>query len=150
MPVVVVQSLSHFQLFVTPWTAARQASLSFTTPWTLFKLMSIELAMLSNRVLLCHPLLLLPSIFPSIRDFSNEPVLCIRWPRYWSFSFSISCSMNIQDSFPLGLTGLISLLSKGPSRVFSKTTVRKHRFFGTQLSLWSNCYNRKIWPWSAK
>ena len=67
--VVVVQSLSHFQLFVTPWTAAREASLSFTIPWTLFKLMSIELVMLSNHVLLCHPLLLLPSIFPSIRDF---------------------------------------------------------------------------------
>ena len=77
---------------VTPWTAARQASLSITNSWSLFKLMSIEFVMPSNRLILCHPLLLLPSIFPSIRTFSNELVLCLRWPRYWSFSFSISHS----------------------------------------------------------
>ena len=88
----VVQSLSHVQLFVIPRTAARQASLSFTMPQSLLKLMSIELMMPSNHLNLCHPLLLLPSIYPSIRVFSNESVLCIRWPKYWSFSFSISPS----------------------------------------------------------
>ena len=77
---------------VTPWTAVHQASLSITNSWNLLKLMSIELVMLSNHLILCHPILLLPSIFPSIRVFSNEPVLCIRWPKYWSFSFSISPS----------------------------------------------------------
>ena len=82
-----VQSLSRVRLFVTPWTAAHQASLSITI---LLKLMSIESVMPSNHLILCHPLLLLPSIFPSIRIFSNESVLCIRWPKYWSFSFSIS------------------------------------------------------------
>ena len=89
----------------------------------------------ANHLILCHPLLLLPSIFPSISIFSNESVLRIRWPEYWSFSFSISLPMNIQDWFPLEMTGLISLQSKGLSRVFSNTTVQKHQFFGTQLSL---------------
>ena len=87
-----VQSLSHVQLFVTPWTAARQASLSINNSWSLLKLMSIESVMPSNHLILCHPLLLLPSIFPSIRVFSNESVLYIRWPNFWSFSFSISPS----------------------------------------------------------
>ena len=82
------QSLNHVQLFVTPWTAARQASLSITNSQSLLKLMSIELVMPSNHFILCHPLLLLPLIFPSIRDFSNESILCIRWPKYWSFSVS--------------------------------------------------------------
>ena len=88
--VVIVQWLSRVQLFATPWTAAHQASLSFTISWSLFKLMSIELVMPSNHLILCHPLLLSPSIFPSIRVFSCELALCIRWPKYWSFSFSIS------------------------------------------------------------
>ena len=87
-----VQSLSHVWLFATPWTAARQASLSFTNSWTLVKLMSIKSVMPSNNLILCRPLLFLPSIFPNIRVFSNESVLCIRWPKYWSFSFSISPS----------------------------------------------------------
>ena len=87
-----LQSLSHVQLFVTPWTAARQASLSITNSRSLLKLMSIESVMPSNHLILCHPLLLLPSVFPSIRVCSNESVLCIRWPKYWSFSFSISLS----------------------------------------------------------
>ena len=78
-----VPSLSHFRLFATPWTAARQASLSFTISWSLCKLMSIELVMPSNHLILCCPLLLLPSIFPSIRVFSYESVLCLRWPKYW-------------------------------------------------------------------
>ena len=85
-----VQSLSYVRFFVTPWTAACQASLSITNSWSLFKLMSIESVMPSSHFILCHSLLLLPSIFPSIRVFSNELVLCIRWPKYWSFSFSIS------------------------------------------------------------
>ena len=87
-----VQLLSHVRLFVTPWTAARQASLSITNSQNLLKLMFIKLVMPSNHLILCCPLLLLPSIFPSISVFSNESVLCIRWPKYWSFSFSISPS----------------------------------------------------------
>ena len=87
-----VQSLSCVRLFATPWAAACQASLSITNAWSLLKLMSTELMMPSNHLILCHALILLHSIFPSIRVFSNEPVLCIRWPNYWSFSFSISLS----------------------------------------------------------
>ena len=87
-----VQLLSCVRLFVTPWTAACQASLSITSSQSLLKLMSIESVMPSNHLILCHPLLLLPSIFPSIRVFSNESILCIRWPKYWSCSFSISPS----------------------------------------------------------
>ena len=105
----------------SPWTAVYQASLSITNSWSLLKLMSIKSVMPPNHLILCNPLLLLPSIFPSIRVFSNESVLCIRWPKYWSFSFSISPPMNIHDWFPLGLTGLI-LQSKGLSRVFSNIT----------------------------
>ena len=92
MFVAIVQSLSHVQLFVTPWTAALQASLSFTITQSLLNLMSIESVMTSNHLIFCHPLLLLSSIFPSIRVFSNELTLCIRWPKPWSFSFSISLS----------------------------------------------------------
>ena len=125
---------------VTPWTAAGQAFLSITNPWNLLKLMPMELVMPSNHLILCHPLLLLPSIFSSIRVFSTESVLPIRWPKYYSFSFSISPSVNIQDRFPLGLTGLISFQSKGVSGVFSNTTVQKHQFFSAQLSLWSNSH----------
>ena len=98
----------------------------------------------SDAIQPSHPLsslLLLPSIFPSIRVFSNESVLCMRWPKYWSFSFSISVlPMNIQDWFPLGWTGWISLQSKGLSRVLFSTTIRKHQLFITQPSLWSNCH----------
>ena len=96
MTVVVVQSLSHVQLFLTPWTAAHQASLSFTVSWSLFKLMTIKLVMSSNHLILCCSLLLPPSIFSSIRVFSKEPVLLegllSRWTKYWSFNFSISPS----------------------------------------------------------
>ena len=87
-----VQSLSHVQLFMTPWTAARQAFLSITNSQSLLKLMSIELVISSNHLILCCPLLLLPSIFPQIKVFTNESVLCIRWPKYWRFSFSTSPS----------------------------------------------------------
>ena len=134
-----IQSLSCVQLFATWWTAAHQASLSIINSQSLLQLMSIEFVMPSNHLFLCHPLLL-PSIFPSIRVFSNESVLCIRRPEYWSFSFSTVLAMNIQDWFPLGLTGLISLLSKGLSRVFSNITVQKHQFFSAQLSLYSNSH----------
>ena len=102
---------------------------------SLLKLMSIELVMPSNHLILCRPLLLLPSIFPNVRVFSNESVLHIRWPEYWSFSFSFSPSNEYSDCFPLGLTGWISLQSKGLSRVFSNTTVQKHQFFAAQISL---------------
>ena len=138
--VVVVQLLNHFQLFVIPWTAAGQASLSFTISQSLLKLMSIELVIPSNHIVLCHPLLLMPSIFCSIRVFSNELALCIKWPKYWSFSFSIVLLTNIQGLFSFGLTGLISLQSKGLSKVICSTTVWKHQFFDTQSSLWFNVY----------
>ena len=129
------QSLGCVRLFVTPWTAAHQASLSITNPQSLPKLMSIESVMPSNHLILCHPLLLLPSIFPSIWVFSNESVLPIRWSKYWSFSFSISPSSEYSRLISFRIDWLISLLSKGLSRIFSNTTVQKHQFFGAQLSL---------------
>ena len=123
-----------------PMTAAHQASLSIPNSRSLLKLMSVELVMPYNHLIFCCPLLLLPSIFPSIRVFSHESVLCIRRPKYWSFSFSIHPSNEYSGLFPLGLTGLISLPSKGLSRVFSKTTVQKNQFFDTQLLLWSKSH----------
>ena len=125
-----VQSLSCVRLFATPWTAALHTSLSITSSRSLPKLMSTESVMPSNHLILCCPLLLPPSIFPSIRVFTNESILCIKWPKYWNFIFSISPS-NEYLGLPLGLTGLISLLSKGLSRVFCNTTVQKHQFFST-------------------
>ena len=104
--------LSHVGLFATPWTAARQASLSITNSPSLLKLMSIESVMPSNHPILCHPLLLPPSVFPSIRVFSNESVLHVRWPKYWSFSFSISPSNEYSGLISLGWTGWISLLPR--------------------------------------
>ena len=136
-----VQLLSRVQLFGTPRTAVHQASLSFTISWSLLKLMSIESGTPSNHVILCRPLLLPPSIFPSIRIFSHESALHIRWPKLWSFSFSISPSSEYSGWFPLGWTGLIS---KGLSRVFSNTTLQKHQFFGAQPSTWSDSH---IHPW---
>ena len=134
-----VQPLNHVWLFATPWIAACQASLSITNSWSLLKLMSIKSVMPSNHLILCGPLLLLSSIFPSIRVFSNESALRIRWQKYIGVSGSTSVlPMNIQDWFPLGWTGWISLQSKGLSRVFSNTTVQKHQFFLTQLSVQSN------------
>ena len=116
-----VQLLSRVQLFATPWTAALQASLSITNSWSLLRLMSIKSMMPSNHLILCHPHHILPSVFPNIRVFSNESVLHISWPKYWSFSFSsIHIPMNMQDWFPLELNGWIYLQSKGLSRVFSK------------------------------
>ena len=94
---IIVQLLSHVQLYATPMTAAPQASLPSTVSWSFFKLMSIESVMPSNHLILCHPLLLLPSIFPSIRVLSNESALCIRWPKYWCFSFIISPSNEYSE-----------------------------------------------------
>ena len=124
----------------TPWTAAQQASLSVTNSWSLPKLMSIELVMLSNYLILCHPLLHLPSVFPSIRVFSNESLFASGGQ---SIGVSASTSvfpMNTRDWSSLGWTGWISLQSKGLSRVFSNTTVQKHQFFSAQLSLQSNSH----------
>ena len=128
---VVVQSLSRVWLFATPWTAVRQASLSFTISRRFLKPMSTELVMTSNHRVFCGSLLLL-SIFPNIRVFSNEMALHIRWPKYWSFSISPSNENSGLISFKIGW---ISLQSKEPSRVFSNTTVRKYQFFSAQLSL---------------
>ena len=138
-----VMSLS--QLFVTPWTAAHQASLSITNSWSLFKLVSIGSVMPSNHLILCHPLLP-PSIFPSITVFSKESLLRITWPKYWSCSFNISLSKEYSGLISIGWTGWISLQSKGLSRVFSNTTVQKHQFFGAQPSSQSN-FHSHTWPY---
>ena len=114
-----------------PWTAACQAFLSITNSWSLLRFVSVESVMPSNHLTLCRPLLLPPSIFPSIRVFTDESVLRIRWPKYWSFSFSISPSNDYS-----GLISFrISSQSKGLSKVFFNTTVQKHQFFSPQLSL---------------
>ena len=133
-----VQSLSCVQLFVTPWTTGCQASLSITNSRSLFKLMSIRPVMPSNHLILCRPLLLLPSIFPSIRVFSSESVLHIRWPKYWGFSFSISPSSEYSGLISFRMDWLDLFAAKGLSRDFSNTTVQKHQLFGPQLSLQSN------------
>ena len=132
-----VQLLSLVQLFATPWTAARQASLSITNSRSSLRLTSIQSVMPSSYLTLCHPLLLLPPISPSITVFSNESALRMRWTKYWSFSFSIIPSKEIP--------GLISLQSKGLSKVFSNTTVQKHQFFSAQLSSQSNSHIH-TWP----
>ena len=125
---------------VTPWTAAHQASLSFTISQSLLKLMSIESVIPSNHLILCCPLLLLPSIFPSIRVFSNESALCIRWPKYWSFNFSIRASKEYSGLISFRIDWLALLAIQGLSRVFSNATVQKHQFFGSQPSLCSNSH----------
>ena len=127
--IAIVQLLNHVRLFVTPWTATCQASLSITNSWSILKLMSIESVMPSNHLIFCRLLLLLPSVFPCIAVSSNESAICIRWPKYWSFSFSISPSNECSGLTSLGWTGWISLQSKGLLRVFSNTTVQKHQFF---------------------
>ena len=132
---IVVQSLSHLRLFATSWTAARQASLSFTNSWGLLKLMCIELVMPSSHLILSCSLLL-PSVFASIRVFSKGSAICIRWPNDWSFSFSISPSNEYSGLISLGWTSLV-LQPKGLSRVFSNTTVQNHQFFSALLSIQS-------------
>ena len=128
----------------TPWTAARQVSLSLTISRSLPKFMFIASAMPSSHLILWCPLLLLPLIFLSIRGFSNYLSVHIRWPKYWSFSFSISSSSEYSVLISLKI-GLISLLSKGLSRVFSSTTVWRHQFFGVLCSLWFSSHHC-TWP----
>ena len=134
-----VQSLSRVQLFATPWTAAHQASLSITNSRSLPKLMSIESVMPSNHLILYHPLLLPPCLSQHQGLFqwvsSSHQVA-----KVWLSASASVLPMNIQDLFPLGWTGLISLLSKGLSRVYLNAAVEKHQFFGAQLCLWSNSH----------
>ena len=122
-----VQWLSWIWLFANQWTAAPQSSLSITNSWGLFKLMSIESVMPSSYRILCCPLLFPPSLFPCIRVFSNESVLRMRWPKYWSFSFNISPSNEFQDWFPLGWTGWISLNIRISQKVFRKEKLSSSR-----------------------
>ena len=135
-----VQPLSRVRLFVTPWTAARQAFLSITNFWSLLKLMSIESVMPSNHLILCHPLLLLPSVFPSIKVFSNESVLPNRWPKYWSFSFSISPSNEYSGLIYFRMDWLDLLVVQGTLKSLlqhhsSKAAIlRPSAFFIVQLS----------------
>ena len=135
-----VLSLSHVQLFATPWTAACQASLSITSSQSLLKLMSITSVMPSNHLILCHPLLLLPSIFPSIRVFSNESVICIRWPKYWSFSFSISPSNKYSGLIAFRIDWLDLLAVQGTLKSLLQHHISKvsilwcSAFFIVQLS----------------
>ena len=124
----------------TPWAAVRQASLSFTNSRSLLKLMSIELVMSSNHLILCRPLLLLPSIFPSIRVFTNESVLYIRWPKYLSFSFNISPSNEYSGLISFRIFWLDLLAVQGTLKSLSNTTVQKHQFFDVQSSLRSNSH----------
>ena len=141
-----VQSLSCVRLFATPWTAAHQASLSITNSWSLLRLMSVEQVTLSNHLILCHPLLLLPSVFPSIRVLSNESVLCISWLKYWGFSFGISPSNGYSglisfrmDWFDLAVQRkLKSLLQHHSSKA---SILRRSAFFTVQLSLPEQRYN---------
>ena len=139
---VAVQSLSPIWVFATPWTVAHQTSLYFTISQSLLKLMSIKLVRLSSHLILCRPLLLLPSSSPPDLSLSqhqgrfqwvNSLIKCSKWSKYWSFSFRISPSNEYSGLISLGLTGWISLLSNGISRVFSNTIVQKHQFFSTQL-----------------
>ena len=138
--IIFAQSPSGVWLFATLWTATRQVSLSFTISQSVLKLMSIKSVMPSNHLILCHPLLL-SLIFSSIRVFSNESALQIRWPKYWSFSFIINPASEYSGLTSFRIDWLDSLLSIGLSRVFSSTTVRKHQFFSTQPSLGSCSHN---------
>ena len=130
-----VQSLSHVRLFVTPWTVARQASLSITNYWSLPKPMSIESVMPSNRLILCRLLLLLPSICPSIRVFSNESAHSIKWPKYWSFSFNISTSNEDPGLISFRMDWLDLLAVQGTFKSPLQHHSEKLQFFGSQFSL---------------
>ena len=138
---VVVQSLRCVWLSEAPWNLASNA-LFVTIPQNLLKLMSIESVMLSNHITLCFHLLLPPAIFPSIRVYFSELALCIRWPKYWSFSFNISPSSEHQGWFSLRLMGLISLQSKGLFSIFSSTMIQNCQFFSAQPSWWSTSHIR--------
>ena len=134
------QLISLVQLFVTPWTAAHQASLSITNSWGLLKLMSTKSVMPSNHLILCHPLLLLPSVFRSIRVFSNDSVLCIRWPKYWSFSFNISPSNEYSGLISFRMDWLDLLTVQGTLKSFLQqyssraSVLQLSAFFIVQLS----------------
>ena len=133
-----VQSLSR--VFATQWTATHQASLSITNSQSLLKLMPIESVIPPNHLILCHPLLFLPSIFPSIRVFSFELVLHIRWPKYYIFSFSISPSNEYSGLISLRINWLDLLAVQGTLKSLLQHHLQKHQFFGIQLSLWSNSH----------
>ena len=124
-----------YPILCNPMDHSTPASQSVTNSWSLLKLMSIESVMPSNHLIFCHPLLLPPSICPSIRVFSDESVLRIRWPKYWNFSFRICPANEYSGLISFRMDWWISLLSKGLSRVFSSTTIQKHQFFSAQLSL---------------
>ena len=134
------QSLSHVWLFATPWTATRQTSPSITNSWSLLKLISIKLMMPSNHLILCHPLLLLPSIFHSIRVFSSESGLCIQWPKDWSFSFNINPSSEYSGLIFFRMDWLDFSAVQGTLKSLLQHHIEKHQFFGTQLSLWSSSH----------
>ena len=147
-----VQSLSCVRLCETPWITASQASLSITNSQSSLRFTSIESVMPSSHLILCHSLLLLPPIPPIIRVFSSESTLCMRWPKYWSFSFSIIPSKRIPGLISFRMDWLDLLAVQGLSRVFSNTTVQKHQFFGAQPSSKSNSHihtwpQEKPWPW---
>ena len=135
-----VQLLSRFWFFATPWTAALQAFLYITNSQSILKYTSIKSVMPSNQIILCHPLLLLPSIFPRIRVFSMSQFFASSGQSIWASASASVLPKNIQDWFPLEWFSWISLQSKGLSRVFSNTTVQKHQFCGAQLSLQSNSH----------
>ena len=135
-----VQSLSPVQHFATPWITACQASLSITNSQRLLKLISIECVMPSNHLILCHPLLLPPSIIPSIRVFSNESVLCIGWPKDWSFCFNLSPSNEYSGLISFRMDRLDLLVVQGTLKSLLQHHSSKHQFFSTQLSLWSNSH----------
>ena len=135
-----VQSFSWVQLFATPWTAACQASMPITNCQSLLKLMSIESMMPANHPILCHPLLLPPSIFSSNRIFSKESVLHIRWQKYWSFSFSFSPPNEYTGLIAFRIDWLDFLAVQGTLKSLLNTTVQKHQFFSTQLSSQSNSH----------
>ena len=140
LKIVVVQPLSCVWLFVTPWTAALEASLSFTISQSLLRLMFIEWVMPSNHLILCHPHLLMPSIFPVSVSFPMSRLVSSGGQSIRGSALASVLPMNTRSWFPLGLTGLISLLSKGLSRVFSSTAVRKYQFFSAQPCLWCNSH----------
>ena len=147
-----VQSLSCVLLFATSWTRARQVSLSITNSQSLPKLMSIELVMPSNHLILCCPLLTLPSIFPSIRIFSNEPAFYIRWPKYWSFNFNISSSNEHWGLISFRMDWLNLLAVQGTLKSLLQHHIQKNQFFSAQLSLEWNPHIHtwlleKPWPW---
>ena len=140
-----VQLLSHVRLLATPWIAARQASLSITSSRSSLKLTSIESVMPSSQLILCGPLLLLPLIPPSIRIFSNESTLHMRWPKYWSFSFSIISSKEYPGLISFRMDWMNLLAVQGTLKSLLQHTVQKHQFFGTQPSSQSNSHIH-IWP----